>query len=175
MIRGNYSNADASFLSCNYISHNSYRVRRMTSECRQIISEYKKIPQKELGITLAVINCDDFNDHRKFLKKNSGITFSLLCGNYCQFSFFKLHKHYFKRKFSTCSDPTKKFMDASKCRANKRLLSALMIMEISTGKILKVWYENDWDAFTTKDLLVDELRLYRKNPTLYAQNQIGLR
>jgi peroxiredoxin len=123
----------------------------MTSECRTIISEFKKIPVRDLSLSLAVINCDDFNDHRKFMKKNSGLSFALL------------------------SDPSKAMMDSTKCRANKRLASALMFIEKLTGKIIKIWYENDWDALTTKDLLVDEVKLYRKNPTQYLQNQIGLR
>lgn len=123
----------------------------MTSECRIIISEFKKVPLKDLALSLAVINCDDFNDHRKFLKKNSGLSFPLL------------------------SDPSKAMMDVAKCRANKRIASALMLLEMKTGKVIKIWYENDWDALTTKDLLIDELKQYRKNPIEYLQNQIGLR
>jgi peroxiredoxin len=106
---------------------------------------------KELAISLAVVNCDDFNDHRKFLKKNTGLLFPLL------------------------ADPSKCMMDSIKCRASKRLVSALLLLEVSTGKVIKVWYENDWDALTTKDLLVDEMKVYRKNPVSYAQSQIGLR
>ena len=64
----------------------------MTDECKLVISEFKKIPIKELGVSIAVINCDDSNDHRKYLKKNSNTMFTLL------------------------SDPKKVLMDASKCR-----------------------------------------------------------
>jgi len=65
----------------------------MTDECKLVISQFSKVPLKELSISLAVVNCDDYNDHRKFLKKNTvGTSLSLL------------------------SDPTKKYMDFVKAR-----------------------------------------------------------
>lgn len=125
--------------------------RRLTDECKLIVNEFNKIPQKELKVSLAVVNCDDSNDLRKFLKKNSGVSFSIL------------------------SDKTKVFMDAAKCRSNNRLLSSLFLLEVNSGKIIKVWYENDWDAFTTKDLIVEEVKEYRKNPQQYILSQTGIR
>ena len=46
--------------------------RRMTEETKIVISELKKVPQKDLRVSLIVINCDDSGDLRKFLKKNPG-------------------------------------------------------------------------------------------------------
>ena len=43
------------------------------------------------------------------------------------------------------------------------------------GSILKIWYEDDWDTFMTKDLIVEEVTLYRKSPMRYIQEQIGIR
>ena len=54
-------------------------------------------------------------------------------------------------------------------------MSCLMMLDVKSEKVLKVWYENDWDAFTTKDLLVEEIKLYRDNPVSYIQSQIGIR
>ena len=66
-------------------------------------------------------------------------------------------------------------MDATKCRTPGRIMSCLMMLDVKSEKVLKVWYENDWDAFTTKDLLVEEIKLYRENPVSYIQSQIGIR
>ena len=41
-------------------------------------------------------------------------------------------------------------MDLTKCRTTSRLKSALLLVEAATGKVLKVWYEPDWDPQTTK-------------------------
>lgn len=41
-------------------------------------------------------------------------------------------------------------MDLTKCRTSSRLKSALFLVEAATGKVLKVWYEPDWDPLTTK-------------------------
>lgn len=43
--------------------------RRMSESFKTVVNEFKKIPQAPLNIALAAINCDDANDHRKFLKK----------------------------------------------------------------------------------------------------------
>ncbi len=125
--------------------------RRMTDETKLVISEMKKFPQKELKLSAVVINCDDSNDHRKFLKKNKGITFPLL------------------------SDPSKKYMETIKCKSSGNLASALFILDVSDGTILKIWYENEFDAFATNDLVVDEVKNYRKDPDGYRKRQIGLR
>lgn len=70
---------------------------------------------------------------------------------------------------------TIQFMDAARCRTPGRIASALFLLDVKSEKVLKVWYENDWDAFTTKDLLVEEIKLYRSNPISYIQSQIGIR
>ena len=62
-----------------------------------------------------------------------------------------------------------------KCKTSMSLASALILLNVKTEKVLKVWYENDWDAFTTKDMIVEEVKLYRKNPVQYTQTQIGIR
>jgi hypothetical protein len=67
------------------------------------------------------------------------------------------------------------FMDVVKCRAQGRLSASLVLLDVKSERVLKVWYENDWDAVTTKDLLVDEVEQYRANPTGYVQSQIGIR
>ena len=66
-------------------------------------------------------------------------------------------------------------MDYVKCRANKRLSSTLFLLDVVNSQILKVWYEEDWDILTTKDLIEEEIREYRKNPQQYFENQIGIR
>ena len=66
-------------------------------------------------------------------------------------------------------------MDGVKARLPGRLAACLLILDVRTDKVLKVWYENDWDAFSTKDLLSDEIKSYRKNPVAYVQMQIGIR
>jgi hypothetical protein len=66
-------------------------------------------------------------------------------------------------------------MDAVKCRFQGRLGAALVLLDVKSERVLKVWYENEWDAVTTKDLLVDEIKQYRANPVGYVQSQIGIR
>eukprot|EP01036_Dinobryon_divergens_P031814 gene31814-41289_t len=145
--------------------------RRMNDEFKTILKEFGRLPTKLLsnintntnGNTdvnaavsrLLAVNCDDSADQRKFLKKNAG----LLSGGLT----------------SIMSDPTKQFMDLTKCRTSSRLKSALFLVEAATGKVLKVWYEPDWDPLTTKDLLVEEITLYRQNPRFYLQSQLGIR
>ena len=41
-------------------------------------------------------------------------------------------------------------MDGVKARLPGRLAACLLILDVRTDKVLKVWYENDWDAFSTK-------------------------
>lgn len=66
-------------------------------------------------------------------------------------------------------------MDVLKCRTKSRLSSALVIIDVASSKILRILYENDFDAFATKDTIVKEIQLYRKNPKSYIQSQIGIR
>lgn len=77
------------------------------------------------------------------------------------------------------------------CRSNKRLSSVLFMMDMKTGGIIKIWYEDDWDAFATKvfsnliysfcdtltknlmkDTIVEEIKAYRKNPKAYLESQL---
>lgn len=127
--------------------------RRMTEDFKLIMQQLGQLPSSILKIAPAAINCDDRNDHRKYLKKNPNVKFSLL------------------------NDPTKKVMDLFKCRSSNsnRLLASLIILEVKSGCILKVWYENDWDAFETKDLIIEEVQAYRRNPRAYLESQIGIR
>lgn len=124
--------------------------RRSNDEYRVILNEFRKIPVTNLKISLVAVNCDESNDLRKFLKKNS-------------------------YPFPLYTDPKKSFMDATKCRAKKRLSASLMVIEISSGRVLKVWYEGAWDPVTTKDLISEEIIEYRTDPIAYVQSQIGIR
>lgn len=124
--------------------------RRMTDEFKVILSQFSKLPLATLKIAAAAINCDDVNDHRKYVKKN---TFSC----------------------TLLSDPTKCFMDSVKARTSRRITASLLFLDVKSGKVLKIWYENDWDAFSTKDLIVNEIKAYRSNPKAYVQMQIGIR
>lgn len=105
--------------------------RRMTEDFKTILEEFKRIPASTLKISLLAINCDVSNDHRKYLKKGSTTM-----------------------AFPMLTDPSKKLMDELRCRGANRICSALCIMEISTGTIQKIWYENDWDPFTTRVIAV---------------------
>lgn len=124
--------------------------RRMNDEFKLVLSEFQKIPATTLRVGMLGVNCDDHNDLRKYLKKNP-VRFPLL------------------------ADPSKQFMDLTKCRAKGRLSAALMLVEVRNNRVLKVWYENDWDVICTKDLVTDEIREYRANPVGYVQGQIGIR
>ena len=74
--------------------------RRSTDEFRVVSSEFNKLPLKTLGAVCTVVNVDDSNDHRKLLKKLTGLP---------QYSLF--------------SDPTKGVMDLLRCRGAKRVTS----------------------------------------------------
>ena len=50
-----------------------------------------------------------------------------------------------------------------------------MFVQASTGLVLKVWYEDAWDVFETKDLIMEEINSYLINPQSYVQSQIGIR
>jgi len=124
--------------------------RRMNAEFELIGDEFMKVPCASLKVAAAMINLDDSNDHRKWLKKNT-VRYTLL------------------------TDPSKKFVDALKCRAKKRIMAGLFLIDVASCSVLKCWYQNDWDAFTTKDLIVEEITSYRQNPRQYIQSQIGIR
>jgi len=128
--------------------------RRMTDEFKLVLSQFDRIPRSQLKAATVLVNCDDVNDHRKFKKKNSvgGQSSSILL-----------------------SDPQRTVMDAMRCKADKRLLSCMGMLDVTRGTLLKVWYEGDWDPVTTKDLLVEEITAYRANPSQFVQSQIGLR
>ena len=66
-------------------------------------------------------------------------------------------------------------MKGTKCKSEGRLASSLFLLNARDNKILKIWYEDDWDVLTTTELLTDEINLYRYNPVGYVQRQIGLR
>lgn len=99
--------------------------RRMTEEFKILLDQFNKIPKDTLKCSLLAVNCDDANDIRKYLKKHP-LPYPFLC------------------------DPNRKLMDELQCRVDKRISSALLMVKISSGLILKIWYENDWDPFTTK-------------------------
>jgi peroxiredoxin len=124
--------------------------RRGTDDFRLLLSQLNKIPKSALGIEVVAINADEWNDHRKYLKKNT-LAFSLL------------------------ADPKKAFMSQVKCIGQGRLATMLLLLDVSSGRVLKVWYEDDWDTFNTKDLIVDEMKEFRKDPASYVQSQIGIR
>jgi len=112
--------------------------RETTSEFRTVLEEFKRLPVSTLGIGLAAINCDNPNEHRKFLKKNA-------------------------LKFPLLSDTSKTFMSIAHCVGTRRLVSALIILESKTNEIVKIWYENEFDVVTTKNLLVQEIEKYRRD------------
>lgn len=51
--------------------------RRMNDEFKLVLNEFQKIPSTNLRVGLLCVNCDDHNDLRKFLKKNT-VRFPLL-------------------------------------------------------------------------------------------------
>jgi len=54
------------------------------------------------------------------------------------------------------------------------MMSALFLIEAESCKVLRVWYENDWDLLSTKDLVVEEVASYRAGPRAYLEAQIGV-
>ena len=66
-------------------------------------------------------------------------------------------------------------MSTIKCREEGIIKSSLMFVQASTGLVLKVWYEDAWDVFETKDLIMEEINSYLINPQSYVQSQIGIR
>jgi len=124
--------------------------RRGNDGFRLLMQELNKVPKNSLGVETVAVNCDDANDHRKYLKKNSA-------------------------SFALLADPNKAFMKLLKCTGQNRLAAALVLLEASSSRVLKIWYENDWDTFNTRDLIVDEVKSFRQNPRSYVESQIGIR
>lgn len=124
--------------------------RRGTNEFRLLMEELNKIPKGKLGVETVAVNADDWNDHRKYLKKNT-VSFQLL------------------------SDNTKSFMKELKCTGQNRLSTALVLIEASSSRVLKIWYEDAWDTFNTKDLIVEEVTAFRKDSVGFVERQIGIR
>jgi hypothetical protein len=71
-------------------------------------------------------------------------------------------------------DPSKRLMEGLKAKARGRLSSSLLLLETKTGRVLKIFY-GGYDVFSTADLLVEELREYRRDPKSFIQSQIGVR
>jgi hypothetical protein len=63
-------------------------------------------------------------------------------------------------------------MEEIYCKAQNRLESAIIIQRVSNQKILKIWYEDDLDPLVVKDLIIEEIELYRKNPSYYINSQL---
>lgn len=51
----------------------------------------------------------------------------------------------------------------------------MLLLEASTGRILKIWYENNSVVSGAKHLITEEVELYRKNPFFYMSAQRGIR
>jgi hypothetical protein len=79
-------------------------------------------------------------------------------------------------------------MEALKCKSPGRSVSALLLLSLNKKKetgetrmasdvdatIVRVLYQGDWDASTTRDVVVEEVEEYRKDPVGYMQRQVGL-
>ena len=63
-------------------------------------------------------------------------------------------------------------MEEIYCKKENRLASCILIQNIANKKILKIWYENELDPLVVKELIIDEIELYRKNPVFYIQSQL---
>ena len=88
--------------------------------------------------------------------------------------------HLTSSKAKNCTTPLKldsfkqEFMSQIKCTGQSRLSSAVFIIEVSSKKILKVLYEEDFDPFNLGDLVIDNIKEYRDNPKFYVESQIGI-
>lgn len=49
----------------------------MTDEFKIILNQFSRLPLTSLRVASCAINCDEFNDHRKYVKKNK-LTCTLL-------------------------------------------------------------------------------------------------
>lgn len=66
-------------------------------------------------------------------------------------------------------------MDELRCRGDDRIMSALGILDVKTGQVIRIWYEKDWDPSYTKDAILEELKEYRRNPKRYMERNKGIR
>ena len=135
--------------------------RRLNDELKTILKEFSKLPAAKMKVAAVAVNTDESNDHRKLVKKMSGggsLPFSLL------------------------SDPTGILMEALCCKMPGRSVSALMILAVNRSDeknnddatILRIMYQGSWDPVSTKDIIVEEIEEYRRNPEVYLQSQIGI-
>lgn len=127
--------------------------RRMTEDFKIMLQQLGQVPGNSLQAGLVAVNCDDWNDHRKFAKKGNGLPQSV----------------------SLLNDPKRILVDEVRCKTDMGMQSALILMDVESCQVLKVWYQNDWDVFTTRDLITDEIKMYRQDPREYMEAQIGLR
>ena len=63
--------------------------RRMTDEFKIILSQFDRLPLISLKVASCAINCDDTNDHRKYVKKNK-LSCTLLSDPTRKVFFFRL-------------------------------------------------------------------------------------
>ena len=145
--------------------------RRGSDEFRTIINEYSKLPLAKLKISAVAVSTDDSNDHRKMLKRMGGAP-----------------------QYAVLSDATGILMEALRCKQPGRSMSALLILALNKSQpvdpwkegdrkrvakdldatIIRVLYQGSWDPYITKDLVVEEVEEYRKNPKAYMQRQVGI-
>lgn len=145
--------------------------RRGSDEFKTVLSEFSKLPLSKLKMAAVAVSTDDSNDHRKMLKRIGG-----------------------SPPYAVLSDSTGILMEALKCKQPGRSVSALLILALnkaqpvdpwkegdgkrvakdSDATIIRVLYQGDWDAYTTKDIILEEVEEYRNNPKAYMQRQVGL-
>ena len=125
--------------------------RRNNEEFELTLEQLAKVPASSLKVGVLAVNMDDAADQRKWLKRNP------------------LPPH-----MTLACDPSKRLMESLKAKARGRLSSVLLLLETKTNRVLKIFY-GGYDVFSTADLLVEELREYRRDPKSFIQSQIGVR
>lgn len=145
--------------------------RRSNEEFRTVLNEFSKLPLTKMRMAAVAVSTDDSNDHRKMLKRIGG-----------------------NPPYSVLSDSTGILMEALKCKQPGRSVSALLILALNKAQpvdtwreqdgkriakdvdatIIRVLYQGSWDAYTTKDVVQEEVEEYRKDPASYMQRQVGL-
>lgn len=145
--------------------------RRSNDEFRTVLNEFSKLPLTKMRMAAVAVSTDSSNDHRKMLKRGGG-----------------------NPPYSVLSDSTGILMEALKCKQPGRSMSALLILALNKPQpvdpwkegdakriakdvdatIIRVLYQGGWDAYTTKDVVQEEVEEYRKNPAAYMQRQVGL-
>lgn len=55
-------------------------------------------------------------------------------------------------------------MTALKCKGDRRLESAVLVMDIKTSTIIKIWYESDeaFDPYNMKDKVITSIKTFLK-------------